>query len=92
VIVLLSSLLVRRAARGKEKRCQEPFSRDTFFSSRSHSKKVPDTFFPFFPPGDRAVLTAHAAGGTVHRMVAAAAAPAGDIVPGFMLMLDRVFG
>jgi Uma2 family endonuclease len=42
-------------------------------------------------PADRS-FTAHAAAGTVHRMVAPAAAPAGDVVPGFMLMLDSVLG
>jgi Uma2 family endonuclease len=38
------------------------------------------------------VLVAHAADGTVARFLPPAAVPAGDVVPGFTLALDRVFG
>lgn len=38
------------------------------------------------------VLVAHAAAGTAARFLPPAAVPAGDVVPGFELPLDRVFG
>jgi Uma2 family endonuclease len=37
-------------------------------------------------------LAAHAADGTIARLTAPAAVPAGDVVPGFELNLERVFG
>jgi len=42
-------------------------------------------------PADRS-LTAHAADGAIARFLPPAAAPAGDVVPGFTLALERVFG
>lgn len=37
-------------------------------------------------------LAAHAADGTITRLTASETAPSGDVVPGFSLALDRVFG
>jgi Uma2 family endonuclease len=42
-------------------------------------------------PADRS-LVAHAADGTVGRSMPSATVPAGDVVPGFTLALERVFG